>query len=138
MKSATPVDRICPFVKSNGHRCQARRLASSPFFFHDPAQIEKRGRARRAGGLTRSRPAAVLPPSTPFRNLEDAMDVKRLLADTINHTLRGTIDPKVANSAGNLCNIFLRAVDVADNAARISAIEKDLEELMSRLGAAQG
>jgi hypothetical protein len=47
------------------------------------------------------------------------------LAKSINDVLRGTLDPRVANSAGYLANILLRSLE-----------QGPLEERMARLEAA--
>jgi hypothetical protein len=52
----------CAFKKKNGERCGAdAQTGKSLCVFHDPARASEGRRARRAGGISRSRAAAVLP-----------------------------------------------------------------------------
>ena len=46
-----------------------------------------------------------------------------LLGDTINRTRTGQIDPRVANSAGYLCGILLRAFEVSNVEDRLATLE---------------
>jgi hypothetical protein len=57
--------------------------------FHDPDKASNGRRARRAGGITRSRAATVLPFDTPNHLLGDTNQVSVLLADSINRLRRG-------------------------------------------------
>jgi len=62
-------------------------------FFHSAATLADRGRARRAGGIARSRVAAVLPGDTQNLRLHHASDICALLAESINQVRRGQLDP---------------------------------------------
>jgi len=79
--------------------------------FHDPTRVRDGQRARRAGGISRSRVAAVLPPDTPDRSLDDTVAVSELLAESINLLRRGQLDPKVANAVGYLASVLLRSFE---------------------------
>jgi hypothetical protein len=116
----------CDFRKKDGGRCDANAQAGKDScVFHDPAKAAEGQRARRAGGLRRSRTAAVLPAQTPDHPLRNTTEVSAFLAKSINQVLRGAIDPRVANSAGYLANVLLRALE-----------QGPLEERMARLEAA--
>ena len=131
MSSRRPSDRQCAHVRPNGQRCQAARQSSSRYcFFHDPVKQAELHVARRVGGINRSRPGAVLPANTPFQSLKNPGDVKRLLSDTINQTLRGIPDPKAASAVGNLCGIYLRAREESD----IASMKRAVAELMLQQG----
>jgi hypothetical protein len=57
-------------------RCGANaQLANGLCVLHDPARAGDGRRARRAGGITRSRPAVVLPADTPDHPLGNTTDV---------------------------------------------------------------
>ena len=93
----------CGFRKKNGERCDAdAQTGKSLCVFHDPARASEGRRARRAGGITRSRLAVVLPRDTPDHPLGSTTDVSTLLADSINQLRRGQLDPRVANAMGYL------------------------------------
>jgi hypothetical protein len=79
--------------------------------FHDPEKAADGRRARRAGGISRSRVAAVLPPDTPDHPLEDSRDISKLLAQSINQLRRGQLDPKVANAIGYQASALLRSLE---------------------------
>lgn len=102
----------CQFRKKDGSRCRANAEATNGLcVFHDPEKAADGRRARRAGGITRSRVAAVLPPNTPDCPLEDPRDVSNLLADSINQVRSGQLDPKVANTVGYLGSVLLRSLE---------------------------
>jgi hypothetical protein len=118
----------CEFRKKDGKRCKANAQAGKDScVLHDPAKAAEGRRARRAGGLHRSRPAAVLPRQSPDHPLGNTTEVSAFLAKSINDVLRGALDPRVANSAGYLANILLRSLE-----------QGPLEERMARLETALG
>jgi hypothetical protein len=62
----------CEFRKKNGEKCGAdAQTGKSLCVFHDPAQASEGQRARRAGGIARSRTVAVLPADTPDHPLSN-------------------------------------------------------------------
>src|SRR5262244_1654870 len=102
----------CEFRKKDGGRCDANAQAGKDScVFHDPAKATEGQRARRAGGLRRSRPAAVLPRDTADHPLGNTIEVSGLLAETINQVRRGEIDTRVANCMGQLASVMLRALE---------------------------
>ena len=118
----------CELRRKDGKRCDANpQTGKNSCVFHDPAKAAECQRARRAGGLRRSRPAAVLASQTPDHQLRNPTEVSAFLAQSINQVLRGTLDPRVANSAGYLANVLLRALE-----------QGPFEERMARLEAALG
>lgn len=121
----------CEFRKKNGDRCGAdSQTGKSLCVFHDPARASDGQRARRAGGLTRSRAAAVLPLDTADHPLGDTNQVSVLLADSINRLRRGQLDPRVANAMGYLASVLLKALE----SARIEDRLAHLEAIMSSHG----
>jgi hypothetical protein len=56
--------------------------------------------------------------------LKTVLDVKRLLARTINQTLRGEIDGQTAARVGYLCGIMLKTFEIADFDRRLSDLEE--------------
>jgi hypothetical protein len=118
----------CEFRKKDGERCKANAQAGKNFcVFHDPARAAEGQKARRAGGLRRSRPAAVLSRETPDHPLRNTTEVSALLGETINQVRRGALDPRVANCMGQLVSVLLRSLE-----------QGPLEERMARLEAALG
>jgi len=119
--------RQCEKVKDDGNRCAAMALTGSTCcFFHDPAAAEDRAAASKRGGeKTRT---AVLPPDTPDFPLDNAGDAAALLGRTINLLLRGQLDPKIANAAGYLLGIKMKATDMGKVEQRIAALEAALKE----------
>lgn len=115
-------DRFCMYASPDGKKCRARRTARSQYcFFHDPGTAAERRAAQKAGGLKNK--AAVLPANTPDLPLASLQDVTRLVAETINQTRRGEIDPKVANAVGYLASILSKAIEKSVLEERISALE---------------
>jgi len=116
--------RGCEYVKPDGLQCKANAMVGSGYcYFHHPLKVEERAVARRAGGIERSRQAAVLPLDTPDRSLATAGDVVALLAATVNDVLRGQLDPKVANAVGYLSGLLLKAQERSDLEVRVAALE---------------
>ena len=95
-------------------------------FFHDPAAAEERAAASKRGGEKNR--TVVLPPDTPDFPLNNADDAAALLARAINLLLRGQLDPKIANAAGYLLGIKMRASDTGKHEQRIAALEAALKE----------
>jgi len=114
----------CRHIKPDRSRCRANVLHGSHYcFFHDPLSARARAAARKAGGLERSRRAAVLPDGTPDRPLASAADVTGLLAETINQVRRGEIDPRISNAVGYLAGILLKAKERDDLEQRLARLE---------------
>jgi hypothetical protein len=117
----------CRFRKKNGGKCDAdAQTGKEVCVFHDPDQSATVRRARRAGGIKRSRPAAVLPPDTPGVTLQNASDVSALINGSINQLRRGQLDPRVANSVGYLASVLLRSMEQGLMEQRISRLECSL------------
>ena len=119
----------CKFRKKNGSRCGANaQPANGLCVFHDPARACEGRRARRAGGITRSRLATVLPADTPDHPLGNTTDVSALLSDSINRLRRGQLDPRVANAMGYLTSVLLRSLEQGPVEERLAKIESTLAE----------
>jgi hypothetical protein len=88
--------------------------------------LADRGRARRAGGVARSRGAAVLTGDTQDLPLHDVGDVCALLAESINQVRRGQIDPRVSNAVGYLASILLGALQQGPLEERMERLEVTL------------
>lgn len=113
----------CEFRKTNGERCGADAQTGKRLcVFHDPAKASEGRRARRAGGITRSR-MAVLPGDTPDLPLGNTAEVAALLADSINRLRRGQLDPRVANGMGYLASILLKAIENGRVEERLALLE---------------
>jgi hypothetical protein len=109
---------LCETVKQDGARCQARTLSGKPHcFFHDPASAEERTAASSRGGAKKNLPM----PSQDAIDiaLNSRSDAAALLARIINQLVRGAIDPKIANGAGFLIGIWLRATETIGGDCRI-------------------
>ena len=84
-------------------------------------------RARREGGLQRSRPANVFPLEVPDASLKNSLDVSSLLAESINAVPEGRLDPRVSNAIGCLAGILLRALEQGPTEERLARLETILE-----------
>jgi hypothetical protein len=97
-------------------------------FFHDPTKAKERASARRAGGIERSRRAAVFPPDTPDRPLRSTAEVADLLTDMINKLLKGELDAKIGSAVGNLINVrtqVLKRSETEDIFAALNGVVPD-------------
>jgi hypothetical protein len=117
----------CQSRKKNGDRCGADAQTGKILcVFHDPARAADGRRARRAGGITRSRLARVLAADTPDHQLGNTNDVSALLSDSTNRLRRGQLDPRVANAMGYLTSVLLRALEQGPVEERLAKIEATL------------
>jgi hypothetical protein len=116
----------CQFRKKDGTICDANALLGQDVcVFHDSTKEEEGRRARRAGGLARSKPA-VLPPDAPDVHLGTYKDVANLLGESISQVRRGELDPRVANAVGYLSGILIRALEQGVMEQRLCKIEAAL------------
>jgi hypothetical protein len=119
----------CKATKKDGSPCPVEARPSGYCWVHDPELARSRSRGRREGGKTRSKPAAVLPATAPDLPIRTVADVVGLLAESINRTRKGGLDPKVANAVGYLSSVLLRALQDSDLAAQLAELRQELEEL---------
>jgi hypothetical protein len=118
--------RKCELRKKNGEGCGADAQAgNSVCVFHDPARTLEGHRARRAGGITRSR-LVVLPGDTADHPLGNTGEVSEFLAVSINQLRRGDLDPRVANAVGYLRSVLLRSLEQGPVEERLAKIEAAL------------
>ena len=119
--------RKCKARKKNGDRCEAdAQIGKNVCVFHDPERISDGDRARRAGGIQRSRHIAVLPTCTPDLPLANASDVSTMLADCMNRVRRGELDVRVANTIGYFASIQLRCFEQGILEERLRNIENNI------------
>jgi hypothetical protein len=128
MKPGTTISshrRRCRFTKADGSRCKARPLRKREFcFWHDPEETDARKAAGKLGG---SRGRLRTPPiETSDVRADNAVRIVKLLSRTINQTLRGEIDPKVANAVGYLSGIIMRAREQGEFEDRLKKVEERL------------
>ena len=127
-------DRIYEKIKADGSRCAARPLARSIFcYFHNPAKAHERQEAQRAGGIERSRRAAVLPLETPDWPVRNSSDVAQLLVETLSQVRRGQLDTKVATYVDSLSGILLKALAMGPLEERLAALETLLKHQPSQV-----
>ena len=125
----------CQFRKKDGSRCRANAQPNGQCVFHDPEKAADGRRARQAGGISRSRVAAVLPRDTPDCPLENPRHVAKFLAQCINQLLRGQLDPKVANAIGYQASVLLRSLEQKRlEEPSLSWFEQGIEEILSAKG----
>jgi hypothetical protein len=119
--------RNCEFRKKNGQRCGADAQSGKTLcVFHDPAKAAAGRRARRLGGINRSRGATILLLETPDNPLCNTQDVSLLLGQSINQVRRGQLDPRVANAVGYLASILLGALQQGPLEERLQRLEATL------------
>jgi len=125
----------CTKTKADGTICRANARTGSAFcFFHDPAVAKQRMAARKAGGIERSKKAAVLPSSLPDVPLKSVQDVVALLAATINQVRKGQVDPRISNAVGYLAGILLKGMEQGDTEKRLVELETIINGRRERPG----
>jgi hypothetical protein len=113
----------CIARNKSGSRCNAdAQIGKRLCVFHDPEKSEAVLRARRAGGIARTR-AAVLPTDTPDHSLRNAAEVSDFLAELVNQVRRGQLDARMANGIGYLTSVLLRALEAGPLEERVSRLE---------------
>ncbi len=114
----------CRVRKPNGEQCRANAQAGKNVcVFHDPEQKEDVQRARRAGGINRTRTAIVLPPETPPYQFQNSLDIARFLGETINQVRCGQLDARTANTLGFLANTLFRVLELGPAEERMVRLE---------------
>ena len=94
-----PRPSSCKFVKADDARCRARpRRGWAYRLFHDPTIVSERRAARHAGGVERSKKAAVVDANEPDCPLESVGPICEPLGQTINQVRKGKVDPRVGSS----------------------------------------
>jgi hypothetical protein len=117
----------CKFRKKNGERCDAAAQTGKTLcVFHDPSRAADGRRARKAGGIHRSRAAAALPADTLDRALSNTKEVSAFLADSINQLRRGQLDARIANGVGYLTSVLLCSLEQGPVEERLAKIEATL------------
>lgn len=122
---ATDQQRRCAHRFADGSRCKARPLQGKDLcFWHDPGRAGDRVTAGRQGGSRgRHRTLSVDVPDFP---VSDAASIVKLLSTTIIHTLKGEIDPRVANAVGYLAGVILRAREQGELEDRVKQLEESV------------
>jgi hypothetical protein len=112
----------CKATSKAGTPCKARPVVGTDFcHFHSaPDKAQELGRK---GGNTfaalRALEAADYHFTTP-------QDVAACLGDTVNATLTGRLDHRIANAVSGLCGQLVRALEGGDIEARLAALEAKL------------
>lgn len=115
----------CQFIKENQERCEANVLKDGRFCFsHEPSMREAKLAAVSRGGKTPKKNFNPLPPV----EINDAKDVTRLLALTINEVREGKIDLRVANCIGFLSGHLIKSLETSEVETRIKTIERVILE----------
>jgi hypothetical protein len=117
----------CSFTKPDGSRCGGKaRRGESLCSFHsaDAGVAERQRQGRSKGGRTSRRKPAVVPGGSPDFVLLSAGDMREMLAKCINWTLKGQLDPKVANAAGYLAGLLTKSIEMDELTRRVEALER--------------
>jgi hypothetical protein len=121
-----PAQKPCAATKREGAACGAAALPGTRFcFFHSPAHAAARRQAQSRGGQANR--MATLPADAPDVEAEDAGDVAKLPAVTINQVRRGEIDPRIGNTVGYLAKILLTATGQRELESRLAELESLLK-----------
>ena len=103
----------CQATTRDGTPCRAPALTGQALCFthsQDPETVQKRDAARLKGAYVTN--AKKLPPDFPTPRLRGVGDVVGFAEETAGRVLRGEISPNMANSAGRLAEVALRAAEL--------------------------
>jgi hypothetical protein len=121
MKKEITTDITCSFIKANGERCQARKLAGEEFcYFHSPQVVVERAEARRRGGLARHGDKG----ETGSYVIKSGRDILTILEDAINDACGLEQTTGRAKAIGYLCQVILRGFEVTEIENRLTALEE--------------
>jgi hypothetical protein len=116
-------NKQCAHLKGDGTRCKTFAVNGSEFCFsHDPGSREKKALAVRKGGEARWVEWCLDPVK-----IEEARDIKKLLATLINEVRQGDIPPQAASCIGYLSGVYLKAGEIGDLEERLTRIERFME-----------
>jgi hypothetical protein len=117
-----PLSKRCTATARTGERCQSAPMrGKKKCLLHTGDNASKMGIK---GGHRRT----IFDPDglVAFDPPETAADLKKLFARSIIEIRAAKLDPKLANSISYLGMGFLKALDLSDHEARLTAIEKQL------------
>lgn len=121
MSEEITIPTTCSFIKKNGERCQARKLAGEEFcYFHSPQVVVERAEARRRGGLRRHGDKG----ETGSYIIKSSQDVLGILEDCINDAYALENTGGRAKAIGYLCQIILKGFEVTEIENRLLALEE--------------
>ncbi len=121
MKKEITTDITYSFIKANGERCQARKLAGEEFcYFHSPQVVVERAEARRRGGLRRHGDKG----ETGSYIIKSSQDVLNILEDAINDACALENTQGRGKTLGYLCQIILKGFEVTEIENRLLALEE--------------
>lgn len=121
MTEEITIPTTCSFIKANGERCQARKLAGEEYcYFHSPQVVVERAEARRRGGLRRHGDKG----ETGSYVIKSGRDVLIILEDAINDACGLEQTTGRAKAIGYLCQVILRGFEVTGLENRVATLEE--------------
>lgn len=118
------METFCKYVKQNGERCQAKRMAESDYcYWHNPDMAAKRAEARKRGGQNRR---VGKQGNNGRYSIRTTDDVLRALEDALNDATGLENSHARARTIGYLCQIALRGLEVGELENRIAALEQNV------------
>jgi len=115
----------CPSLKRNGDRCSGSVPEGKyHYWFHDPANSDKRRRAASKGGKG--------------NRSKVSKDLHQLLEDLTERVVSGDLQPYPASVAGQLVGVRLRLLEYERKLKETQELEARLGELEAALTAREG
>jgi hypothetical protein len=109
----------CSGKTSSGERCSARATSTGFCFFHsDPAKAAELGKL---GGRKSHKPPILK--QAPIQIPMTASEVKTFLAESMTQVRNGGLDSRTGATIAFMANALLKAIEVADFEAKITALE---------------
>jgi hypothetical protein len=130
----SPSREQCSATRKDGRRCEAAALPGDVHCFaHSERTKQARDQARRNGGKSRMKAAAVLP-TAPDVVITDIASVTRFLTETASQARRGDIDVKLANCLGYLAGQMLKSLQQGEIEMRLQTLEEEAARRKERRG----
>ena len=119
----------CKATNQRGEPCAAYSGANSDFcFWHDPARVQDRAKARRSGGQSRHGRKIGVTGDNAKVSVKTMQDVVGLLEQAVNDALSLENSLQRARTVGSLASVIIRALEFATLEERVVALEAALRE----------
>jgi hypothetical protein len=114
----------CSGIRADGGRCRGQAIAGGQWCFsHHPDYEQARQRRASKGGKRGGR----------GRPLLEVHGVAEQLQELADRVLAGELDRQLANTAGQLLNVKLRALDIQREWRETEELAREVEEMRAML-----
>lgn len=122
-------DKHCSYIMPDGSRCGAyRQKDSSCCYLHDPDKVTERSLATKQGGQESIKSTDLEVIDGKRIRITRPKDIRLTLVRIMNLLRERRITPNEANAMCYACSQILRGLELVDIDARLSELEKLIQE----------